>query len=377
MTRLSTSSNPDGESSHPPSPRRARRVGLAVALAVATAFALGTVGTAHVFGSSVAGASGASSRPSFVIGSPMSARRISRLQMLSATVGVGIAPIVTFSGRLLRGYLVRTEDGGATWRVTGVFPRGVYPWTTAFITPGVGYAIDSTGALLTTDAGRTWAAVATTGSPLSISVRGRVAWIFVERCRRGGGVMNGHCATRLDAYVVGARRPTSVAIVPGDQPFASQVGPTSGYVAGGGVTGNRVFTTTDDGRTWRLVASPCSRGGVSGAIAVSPSRLFLYCGVGSTILYASSDGGVTWHRRPSPSGSGFDVAGGSTGTYLWQFDSTLWESHDEGRTWAPVTDVKLGPSGAIATYGAHDAWHAVPGHGIYRTTNGVTWALLR
>ena len=109
---------------------------------------------------------------------------------------------------------------------------------------------------------------------------------------------------------------------------------------------------------------PFSRGDVSGAIAVSPSHLFLYCGVGSTILYASSDGG-------------FNAAGGSTGACLWQFDTTLWESHDAGRSWVSVTGVKFGPIGAIVTYGAHDAWHAVPGHGIYRTTNGVTWTLLR
>ena len=379
MSRRSMVSNPDGGESYRPSlPRRARRVGYVVALIAATALALGTVGAVRIVGSFAGGASGASpSRPTFVIGSPMSARRISRIQMLSATVGVGVAPIVTFSGRLLRGYLVRTDDGGATWRVTGVFPAGVYPWTTAFITPGVGYAIDSTGALFTADAGRTWATVATTGSPLSISVRGHVAWIFVERCRHGDGAMNGQCVTKLDVYDVGALRATSVASVPGDQPFASQVGPSSGYVAGGGITGGRLFATIDDGRIWRHIASPCSHGEVSGAIAVSPSHLFLYCGVGSTTLYASSDGGATWRPRPSPPGGGFDAVGGSTGAYLWQFDTTLWESHDAGRAWALVAEVKYGPSGAIATYGAHDAWHAVPGHGIYRTTSGVTWTLLR
>lgn len=369
---------PDGGAFARPSSRRRRTrpFALAASLVVATALALGAVATARADGSSTTGAGSTSSRPGFALGAAMPARRISRLEMLSETVGVGVAPIVTFAGRLLRGYLVRTDDGGATWRVTGIFPTGVYPWTTAFVTPRVGYAIDSTGALFTADAGRTWAPVATTGSPLSISVRGRVVWIFVNRCRHVA-TTDGPCATQLDAYDVGALRPTSVANVPGDQPFADQVGPTSGYAAGSAVAGGRVYATTDDGRTWRSMASPCSRGEVSGVLAVSLARLFLYCGTGPTSLYASSDGGVTWRPRPSPPGGGSEAAGGSTGAYLWQFDPALWESRDGGRTWTPVAGVLYGPSGAIATYGAHDAWHAVPGHGIYRTRNGLTWTLLR
>ena len=307
------------------------------------------------------------------MGATMPAFKLSRLQMLSARVGVGVAPIVTFSGQLRRGYVVRTDDGGASWRVTGVFPPGVYPWTTAFITPRVGYAIYSTGALYTADAGRTWAAVATTGAPLSISVRDRVAWLFVERCHHA---MRGPCITQLDVYDVGAVSPTSVASVPRDQPFASQVGPSSGYVFSSGATSDGVFATLNDGRTWRPVAGPC-RTGVSGGAAVSLTHLLLFCGVASTTLYVSRDGGATWQRRNAPSGGGFEAASGSSGSYLWQFNSALWESHDGGRTWQSVTNVRLGPSGAIATYGAHEAWHAVPGHGIYRTTNGITWTLLR
>ena len=353
-----------------------RRGGVAaIALAlVASSVTLGAVARARAAGPSPAGAYlAAASTSRYAIGATMPAFKLSRLQMLSARVGVGVAPIVTFSGRLRRGYVVRTDDGGASWRVTGVFPPGVYPWTTAFITPRVGYAIDSTGALYTADAGRTWAAVATTGGPLSISVRGRVAWLFVERCH---DAMRGPCITRLDVYDVGALAPTSVARVPRDQPFASQVGPSSGYVFGSGGSSDGVFATLDDGRTWRPVADPC-RTGVSGGTAVSSTHLLLYCGVASTTLYVSSDGGATWQRRSAPSGGGFDAVSGSSGSYLWQFNSALWESHDGGREWQPVANVRLGPSGAIATYGAHDAWHAVPGHGIYRTTNGVTWTLLR
>lgn len=346
-----------------------------MAFVAGSSVARGVIGRAPDVGPSPAPGSLVSTSASrYVIGATVPALKLSRLQMLSARVGVGVAPIVTFSGRLLRGLLVRTDDGGATWRVTGVFPRGVYPWTTAFISPRVGYAIDSTGALYTADAGRTWATVTTTGGPLSITVRGRVAWLFVERCRHDA--MNEPCATQLDVYDVGAHAPTSVVSVPRDQPFASQVGPSSGYVFGSGGSSDGVFATGDDGRTWRRIASPC-RTGVSGGVAVSSTHLLLYCGVASTTLYVSIDGGATWQRRNAPPGGGFNAASGSTGVYCWQFDPALWESHDGGRTWQPVTHVKFGPSGDIVTYGVHDAWHAVPGHGIYRTTNGITWTLVR
>ena len=362
----------DEASSRPSTMRRARLVVLIVALA-GSSIALGAVGRgSHVGPSPVSLASTSSSR--YAIGATVPALKLSRLQMLSARVGVGVVADVTFSGGLLRGYLVRTDNGGTSWRVTGAFPRGVYPWTTAFVSPRVGYAIDSTGALYTADAGRTWTAVTTSGGPLSITVRGHVAWLVVERCRHDA--MNEPCATKLDVYDVGARAPTSVASVPRDQPFVSQIGPSSGYVFGSGGSGDQVFATVDDGRTWHGIASPC-RTGISGGVAVSSTHLLVSCGVASSTLYVSFDGGATWQRRNAPSGGGFNVASGSTGVYCWQFSATLWESHDAGRTWQPVTNVRLGPSGTIVTYGVHDAWHAVPGHGIYRTTNGITWTLVR
>ena len=154
------------------------------------------VGTTHrSFGRS-AGAPATQTDPrrlAYSIGSPILGMKLSRLQMLTARIGVGVAPIVTYSGQLIRGYLVRTNDAGASWRVTGVFPNGIYPWRTAFVSPEVGYVIDSTGALFTNNAGRTWSKVNTSGGPLSISVESRVVWIPVEYCKHSA--MQGPCST--------------------------------------------------------------------------------------------------------------------------------------------------------------------------------------
>ena len=315
-------------------------------------------------------------RTAYSIGSPMLALKLTRLQMLTAQVGVGVAPIVTFSGGLLRGYLVGTNDGGASWTVTGVFPKGIYPWTTAFITPQVGYVIDSMGALFTDNAGRTWSKVTTSGGPLSVSVKGRVVWIAVENCQQSA--MQGHCSTRIDAYKVGGLVPTSVASVPQDQPVFSQIGPTAGYAFGSGGISGKVYVTANSGRSWHSIANPCASGQISGASAASSTRLFLYCELGpTTVLNSSSDGGATWQRQSESPGNGLGAAVGSSGAFLWQFTPALWESGDGGRSWTPVSGVKYGPSGDIVTYGAHEAWHAVPGHGIYWTLNGTSWELLK
>lgn len=366
----------------PPSCRSAsvrRRFGLWVVVSTLVLVAAVTVllvdTTLRPFERSALATKTDSRRLAYSIGSPILGPKLSRLQMLTAQVGVGVAPITTYSGRLIRGYLVRTNDAGASWRITGVFPNGIYPWTTAFISPEVGYVIDSTGALFTDDAGRTWSKVLTSGGPLSISVKGRVVWIPVEYCKHSA--MQGPCSTHLDTYQVGALAPKSVASVPQEQPFFSQVGPVAGYAFGSGGISGKVYVTTNSGRTWRSMANPCESGQITGGSAVSSTRLFLYCGLGPTVLYSSSDGGATWQRRSESPGDGLGAAVGSSGEFLWQLNPGLWESGDGGRSWTPVSGVTYGPSGDIVTYGAHEAWHVVPGHGIYRTLNGTSWDLLK
>lgn len=319
----------------------------------------------------------------YTIGEPIQALKLSRLQMLTGNVGVGVAPIVTYSGRLVRGYLARTDDAGKTWTVTGVFPKGIYPWTAAFLTPRKGYAITSSSALFTRDAGRTWSKVATSASPLSITIRGSVVWIAVEECSHGA--MNGPCDTHLDVYKVGDLAPTTTATVPRDQPLLVQVGPTQGYAIGSGDFSGTVFYTTDAGVSWRSVKNPCENHQILGSSVSARAELFIYCergpldNPGPAILFTSVNGGWNWREQSVVGSVGLESAVGSTGRFLWGFDesATLWESGDEGRVWSPVSNVRYATNGYISTFGASEAFHIVTGRGIYRTLNGTSWKLLK
>jgi photosystem II stability/assembly factor-like uncharacterized protein len=317
-------------------------------------------------------------------GAPILALKLTRMEMLSSSVGVGVAPIVTYSGGLVRAYLVRTNDAGENWTVTGDFPKGFYPWTTAFVSPREGYVINGANTLFTDDAGRTWSKVSTSSSPLAITVDGGIVWIPVESC--SGGAVNGPCGTRLDTFRIGQLKPIEVSSVPTDQPLIAQVGPVAGYAIGVNNTDGKVYYTTDSGVTWSTVKSPCDNHQVTGGSVTSATRLFTYCeissssgSISSAYLFKTGNGGMTWTRLSAVQGIGLDSAVGSSGQFLWGFDSasTLSESSDGGRVWVEVPGIKYGTNGAISTFGPHEAWHVVTGHGIYRTLNGKTWKLLK
>ena len=116
----------------------------------------------------------------YAIGAPILALKLTRMQMLTSTVGVGVAPITTLGGALVRAYLVRTSDAGATWTVSGDLPNGVYPWTTAFSTVRDGYVISAGATLFTSsDAGATWHRafnVARTGVGAVVGNTGEYLW---------------------------------------------------------------------------------------------------------------------------------------------------------------------------------------------------------
>lgn len=317
----------------------------------------------------------------YSIGSPIGALKITRLQMLTSALGVGVAPITTYSGGLVRAYLARTDNAGKSWSVTGTFPKGFYPWTTAFTSPKVGYVIDGVEAIFTSNAGRTWSSVKTTGGPLSISVKGDVIWIPVENCVVSA--MQGPCSTHLDSYLAGDLAPLSVTSLRSDQPILAHVGPTSGYAIGSSGVSGRVFFTSNSGATWRAVANPCQDHQVTSGAVASLEHLVIFCdmgpgnGSGPIVLFRSNDGGATWSKviYVPDVGAGADV--GYAGRFLWVLTPTLWESSDGGRDWSPVMNVNYGPSGDISTFGTSEAWHPVPGQGIFRTLNGKMWRLLR
>ena len=317
----------------------------------------------------------------YSIGSTILALKLTRLQMLTSKIGVGVAPITTYSGRLVRAYLVRTDDAGTRWHVTGIFPKAFYPWTTAFATPSVGYVIDGTSALFTHNAGRTWSTVKTTGAPLSISVKGHEVWIPVENCVTSA--MQGPCSTHLDTFSIGGLSPSAVSPLISDQPMLDQVSPTSGYSFEVGSSSGAVLFTSTSGSKWSVITNPCQSHSISSGVASSLERIFVFCDIGSpqgsgpTVLFKTIDGGITWSKVSAVPDVGAGAEVGTSGRFLWVFTPTLWESSDEGRTWTSDSNVSYGPSGYIATSTPSRAWHPLPGRGIFRTLDGKKWTLIK
>jgi hypothetical protein len=304
--------------------------------------------------------------------------------MLTATNGVGVAPIVTYDGRLVRAYLVRTNDAGSTWTVSGALPKGFYPWTTAFTNSREGYVTGSSGAIFTDNGGRTWSVVALKYSPLSISVNRGSVWVAAEKyCPSAAKAPK--CGTYLESFRMGSLVPSSTSWVPSDQPVVTQVGAATGYAIGSDQFAGSVYYTSDSGASWRVVDTPCDRHQISGDSVMSSSELLTYCELGNpgtpgpTVIYATSNGGVTWKKVNYAPGAGLEAAAGSTGRFLWQFNGAakLFESSDYGTSWSEVATVRYGANAVFATYGADEAWHVVTGRGIYRTLNGKTWTLIK
>ncbi|HEY1825541.1 MAG TPA: hypothetical protein VGG21_06230 [Acidimicrobiales bacterium] len=326
----------------------------------------------------------------YSVGAPIPGTTLSYLQMLSATIGVGISPVYPdLQSEPSRRYLVRTIDGGRSWRVAGVFPKDFYPRATAFKTPEAGYVMSlSQGSLFTTNGGKTWSRVTTSKDPLSISIRGNVVWIDANSCQTA---MNGPCSMHLDTYQFGRLAPTSISSIPSNQPHMSQVGPTSGYVIGGsgqtGGTYGKIFVTQNSGKSWRSVPNPCEKGSILGGSAPSLTELFIYCQnapdkYGSAFLYSSFNAGKSWSGPFSTPGLGLISGASSNGTFLWQLDrdGILWVGDAGGHVWEPDPNVATGEGHvdlAITTYGTSSAWYPVLGVGVYRTLNGRWWRLFK
>lgn len=131
------------------------------------------------------------------------------------------------------------------------------------------------------------------------------------------------------------------------------VGPPDGPVPAGFVPVSVTFDSPDHG--WVLGDAPC---------ATPPC----------TSLLRTRDGGRTWHGIPAPAASvqteGSTIAGGgarqvarvrfATDTDGWAFGTSLYATHDDGATWAPVALSGVSGDQVIAL----------------EASNGTAWALV-
>jgi hypothetical protein len=324
-----------------------------------------------------------SSFEKYGLGASIPGLKLSRLEMLSANVGVGVAPLTTDSGRLVRALLVETSDGATSWRVTGVIPlRFGYPWLTAFYSRRRGYLVGSGSEVLyTSDAGRTWVRVASKGSPSAISIKGSVVWISTQSCH---GSTGGTCSELVESYRVGGLRPEYQSKLNLNSPLIAQVAPNAGYAIESSSSGGDILFTTNDGKSWRAVQSPCEHLQLAGGAVSSQSRLFVFCvqaitpGSEGGHLWASDNGGVSWSVRSASPSMGFARAASGNGEFVWTISPQALEVGSEGgRVWTQLTRFRDGLGGDLATFGATEAWCAYVGHGIFRTLNGASWSVLK
>ena len=300
------------------------------------------------------------------------------LRMITPQIGWAVA--VDRNGNPLA--VVRTSDGGRTWRDSG--PPGLrgqglyasfYGARDAWVTWNRPRRRSRAVTYHTTDGGRTWARmgaipIAALGASAPDMVTGQLGWVTaglgVATGSSGMAIFrttNGGARWQLVDLTPGQGRPT-----PGAIPFACDKGvavfssATTGWVAGACAGGHPTFWVSHDGgRTWRY--QPLSRPSGTGMLTTCQCYL-------AAPIFTSPRDGALWASN-LPTRRALTVA-----AYL---------THNGGRTWTPIhlpggrvplqtPDLVNGQQGFVI--GGRHLGGVQPPRDVrlYATTNGgVTW----
>jgi Photosynthesis system II assembly factor YCF48 len=252
---------------------------------------------------------------------------------------------------------------GAPAESVTVTPRSLLPSAIAFWNRqhgliGTGFedypgTLDRGSISVTTDGGRTsHVLVQTPGPVVRIAVaRPAQAWAIVRACKRG------RCS--LDLWRSSDAGRTWQVVRPAPPPFytASFADAQHGFAL---VHDHRLIATTNAGRTWRRLASPCPAETKSRVSLVSPGRGWLLClgqpGAGNQekTFYRTDDAGTHWQRLSGGFSYGYPqgIAFASDGLgVMWESRGTLYLTRHGGRHWtgfahvsAPEADFGLSAS---------------------------------
>ncbi len=354
--------------------------------------------------------------PVLAIGTVMKASSVVGLKMFTPSRGLAISTTWNASHqKAIQSYLTATKNAGDSWKIVGRLPMPMATPLMAFISPTEGYVAgyqQANSSFLTLNGGRTWTKVAVKGLATALSVSGNSVWVIAGDCplkyQQGPW-----CATYLNVLAPGDLKPTAIRPITVNDPqlratipkapstlaarFLARTGPQGALVVEGADGPNSILSTTDAGRSWRMVNNPCKSVFVGAAAAVTSSRWYLFCSLdggmqqGTNLLYETWNGGTNWtllaqgHIQGANTGGLTDgvmgnFATNSTGSVLWyaNIDGAINVSTDGGRNWlvnrkaiasmwSPVGFVSVGSS----------AFEALSVGGLIRTTNGTTWAVVR
>ncbi|MEO8167002.1 MAG: sialidase family protein, partial [bacterium] len=150
-------------------------------------------------------------------------------------------------------------------------------------------------------------------------------------------------------------------------------------------TGNKIFTTTNDGATWdSSIVIPFPQGIVTSLFVHDATMLAQMYSPGENALFRSSNHGLTWDRLTAGlpvslfSLHAFCLHSGSLfgcGTQrianTWQ--TLLLKSTDDGVTWnSPSNDLSIGPASSLVSY--QNGLFVGVAASVYMSTNeGVDW----
>jgi photosystem II stability/assembly factor-like uncharacterized protein len=310
--------------------------------------------------------------------------------------------------------LVRSDDAGRTWRVTGnqIPPDELnyLPGSTVFTSLSDGYLFGR-GLRVTHDGGMTWTDPHLApyvdyyegrrdGEVLALQARGHSVWLLM-RCADSYA-----CADLFVSDDAGAtwRKQSTAKINVATPVDLVRVGDTAGYAVGAAglehdtadfVAYHHVAVTRDGGRTWTYRDDPCRHTVLERLAGDAAGHLWLVCGgQGATAMegkevYRSDDGAGHWRLMASVLSGGTDVgllpaSGGVSRlvavsgqrAYLGLSRSTQIQSIDGGRTWRPSFPAPAADGGGPINFVDPNHGWGIGDQSVYRTTDGVHWTRL-
>ena len=154
-----------------------------------------------------------------------------------------------------------------------------------------------------------------------------------------------------------------------------------------------LLLTSDSGENWKVLSNPCEGLIPAGLVAITSAHWGLYCVLdggmeqGRTRLYTTSDKGKTWvliaegnvegpNRGNIGAEMAFDLTLSGNGRVLWLLGVAGGAQQTDGAATGHVPDSEGQLRHQACRRRTHQCLAPLPGYGLYRTTNGTTWTEL-